>query len=145
MRSRVDLTRHVDFERAIDRDEAAEIAKHQRVMGIGRRAELDRRVAVGEAVEPRGSHQHRRHGDGRVDLLVSVVDDARLHQIGDPVADGPRMDAYTLLVAERAGHRLGNRAEAKLNRRAIRDQPGDMIGDGAVNRPRRPGRQFDRR
>jgi hypothetical protein len=49
-------------------DKAAEIAEHQRVMGIRRRADLDRRVAVGEAVEPRGSHQHRRHGDAGVDL-----------------------------------------------------------------------------
>jgi hypothetical protein len=46
--------------------------------------------------------------------LVPVVDDAGLHQIGDPVADRPRMDAETLLAAERVGHRLGNRAEAKL-------------------------------
>ena len=102
----VDLTGEVDLERAVDRDEAAEIAEHQRVMGIRCRADLDRRVAVGEPVEARGSHQHRRHGDGGVDLLVPVVDDAGLHQIGDPVADRPRMDAETLLAAERAGHRL---------------------------------------
>ncbi len=114
-------------------------------MGIRCRADLDRRVAVGEAVEPRGSHQHRRHSDGGVDLLVPVVDDAGLHQIGDPVADRPRMDAETLLATERGGHRLRYRAEAELDRRAVRDQPGDMIGDGAVDRPRRPRRQFDRR
>ena len=114
-------------------------------MGIGRRADLDRRVAVGEAVEPRGSHQHRRHGDGGVDLLVPVVDDAGLHQIGDPIADRSGMDAETLLAAERAGHRLGYRAEAKLDRRAVGNQAGDVVGDGAVDPPRRPRRQFDRR
>jgi len=107
-------------------------------MGIRRRADLDRRVAVGEAVKPRRSHQHRRHGDGGIDLLVPIVDDAGLHQIGDPVADRPRVDAETLLAAERAGHRLGNRAEAELDRRAVGDQAGDVIGDGAVDRPRRP-------
>jgi hypothetical protein len=114
-------------------------------MGIGRRADLDRRVAVGEAVEPRGSHQHRRHGDGGVDLLVPVVDDAGLHQIGDPIADRSGMDAETLLAAERAGHRLGYRAEAKLDRRAVGNQAGDVVGDGAVDPPRRPRRQLDRR
>ena len=40
--------------------------------------------------------------------LVPVVDDAGLDQIGDPVADRPRMDAETLLAAERVGHRLGS-------------------------------------
>jgi hypothetical protein len=113
-------------------------------MGIRRRADFDRWVAVGEAVEPRGTHQHRRHGDGEVDLLVPVVDDAGLHQIGDPVADRPRMDADTLLAIERAGHRLGDRAEAKLDGRAVGDQPGDVIGDGAVDPPRRPRPQLDR-
>ena len=98
-----------------------------------------------QTVEPRGSHQHRRHSDGGVDLLVPVVDDAGLHQIYDPVADRLGMDPETLLLAECAGHRLGNRAEAKLDRRAVRDQPGDVIGDGAVARPHRPRRQFDRR
>ena len=141
----IDLAGEVDLERAIDRDEAAEIAEHQRVMGVRRRADLDRRVAVGEAVEPRGSHQHRRHGDGGVDLLVPVVDDAGLHQIGDPVSDRSRMDAETLFAAERAGYGLGNSAEAKLDRRAIGDQSGDVIGDGAVDRPCRPRRQLDRR
>jgi hypothetical protein len=58
--------------------------------------------------------------------LVPVVDDAGLHQIGDPVADRPRMDAETLLAAERVGHRLGNRAEAKLDRRVVGDQAGDV-------------------
>src|SRR5438477_3513248 len=134
----VDLTGEVDLKRAINRDEAAEIAEHQRVMGIRRRADLKRRVAVDEAVEPRRSHQHRRHGDGGVDLLVPVVDDAGLHQVGDPVADRPRVDPETLLAAERAGHRQGNRAEAELDRRAVGDQAGDVIGDGAVDRPRRP-------
>ena len=43
----------------IDRDKAAEIAEHQRVMGIARRADVDRWVAVGEAVEPAGAHQHQ--------------------------------------------------------------------------------------
>jgi hypothetical protein len=38
---------------------------------------------------------------------------------GDTVADRPRMDAETLLAAERAGHRHGNRAEAKLDGRAV--------------------------
>ena len=55
------------------------------------------------------------------------------------------MDTETLLAAERAGHRLGNRAEAKLDGSAVGDQPGDVIGDGAVDRPRRPRRQFNRR
>ena len=64
--------------------------------------------------------------------LVPVVDDAGLHQIGDPVADRPRMDAGTLLAAERVGHRLGKRAEAKLDRRVVGDQAGDVVGDGAA-------------
>ena|ERR1700719_4698945 len=54
--------------------------------------------------------------------LVPVVDDAGLHQIGDPVADRPRMDAETLLAAERVGHRLGKRAEANLDSRVVGDQ-----------------------
>src|SRR6202040_3712251 len=65
------------LERALYRDEAAENVKLQRVMGVGRCADLDRRISIGEAVEPRGSHQHRRHGDGGVDLLVPVVDEDR--------------------------------------------------------------------
>ena len=34
---------------------------------------------------------------------------------------------------------------SRLDRRTVGDQPGDMSGDGAVNPPRRPRRQFDRR
>jgi len=74
--------------------------------------------------------------------LVPVVDDAGLHQIGDPVADRPRMDAETLLAAERVGHRLGKRAEAKLDRRVVGDQAGDVVGDSAVDRPRAGRQQF---
>jgi hypothetical protein len=70
---------------------------------------------------------------------------AGLHQIGDPLADRPRMDAETLLAAERGGHRPRYRAEAKLDRRGVGDQAGDVVGDGAVDRPRRPRRQFHRR
>ena len=55
------------------------------------------------------------------------------------------MDAETLLASERVGHGLGNRAEAKLDGRAVGDQAGDVVGDGAVDAPRRPPRQFDRR
>ena len=39
-----------------------------------------------------------------------------------------------MLAAERAGHRLGYRAEAKLDRRAVGNQAGDVVGDGAVDR-----------
>jgi hypothetical protein len=106
---------------------------------------LDRRVALGEAVEPQGSRQHRRHGDTEVDLRVPVVDDAGLHQIGDPVTDRPRMDSDSPLAAEGAGHCLGNRTKAKLDRHAVGDQPGDVIGDGAVDLLHRPHRQFDQR
>src|ERR1700726_2840732 len=77
--------------------------------------------------------------------LVPVVDDAGLHQIGDPIANRSGMDAKTLLAAERAGHRLGYRAEAKLDRRAVGNEAGDVVGDGAVDPPRRPRRQLDRR
>src|SRR5271154_2743148 len=55
------------------------------------------------------------------------------------------MDAEPLFAAERAGYGFGNRAEAKLDSRAIGDQPGDLIGDRAVDRRCRPRRQFDRR
>jgi hypothetical protein len=55
-------------------------------------------------------------------MPCASVDDAGLHQIGDPVADRPRMDAETLLAAERVGHRLGNRAEANLDSRVVGDQ-----------------------
>jgi hypothetical protein len=63
--------------------------------------------------------------------------------IPSPIA--PEMDAETLLAAERVGHRLGNRAKAKLDNRVVGDQAGDVVGDGAVDRPRRPRRQFHRR
>ena len=94
----IDLAGEVDLERSVDRDEAAEIAEHQRVMGVRRRADVDRRVAVGEAIDPRRSHQHRRDGDAGVDFLVPIVDDAGLHQIGNSISDRPRMDAKTLFV-----------------------------------------------
>ena len=66
----------------------------------------------------------RCHGDAGVDLLVQVVDDAGGHQIGDAVSDRPRMHAEPLFAAERAGYGFGNRAETKLDRRAIGNQPG---------------------
>ena len=76
---------------------------------------------------------------------MTVVDDAGRHQIGDAVSDRSRVDTETPFAAERAGHGFGNTTKAELDRRAIGDQPGDVIGDDAVDRPCRPRRQFDRR
>ena len=56
--------------------------------------------------------------------VARVVDDAGGHQIGDAVSDRPRMHAEPLFAAERAGYGFGNRAETKLDRRAIGNQPG---------------------
>ena len=142
---RIDLAGEVDLKRAIDRDEATEIAEHQRIVRVGCRADMDRRVVVGKTVDPRRSHQHRCHGDPGVDLLVTVVDNAGRHEIGDAVSDRSRVDTETPFAAERAGYGFGNSTKAKLDRRAIGDQPGDVIGDGTVDRPCGPRRQFDRR
>jgi hypothetical protein len=137
---RIDLAGEVDLERTVDRDEPAEIAEHQRVVCVRGCADVDRRIAVREAVEASRSHQHCCHGDPGIDLLVTVVDDGGRHKIGDAVSDRPRMDAETLFAAEHAGDGFGNGTEAKLNCRTIRDQPRDVIGDDAVDRPCRARR-----
>jgi len=142
---RIDLAGQVDLKRAIDRDEPAKIAEHQRIVRVGCRADLDRRVAGGKPVDPRRSHQHRCHGDPGIDLLVTVIHDAGRHKIGDAVSDRSRVDTETPFAAERARYGFGNSTKAKLDRRAIGDQPGDVIGDGTVDRLREPRRQFDRR
>ena len=49
---RIDLAGEVDLKRAIDRDEATEIAEHQRIVRVGCRADMDRRVVVGKPVDP---------------------------------------------------------------------------------------------
>jgi len=142
---RIDLAGEVDLKRAIDRDEPTEIAEHQRIVRVGCRADMNCRVVVGKTVDPRRSHQHRCHGDPGVDLLVTVVDDAGHHKIGDAVSDRSRVDTETPFASERAGYSFGNSTKAKLDRRAIGDQPGDVIGDDAVDRPCGPRRQLDRR
>ena len=80
---RVYLPGKVDFERPIDRNKAAEIAEHQRIVGVRGSTDADRGVAIGEAVEPPRAHQHRRDGDPWIDFLVPVIDNAGLHQIGN--------------------------------------------------------------
>ena len=59
--------------------------------------------------------------------LVPVVDDAGLHQIGDPVADRPRM-AATLPVRPRVRARTGARNEEL-----------EFAGSAAGNRASVPG------
>ena len=75
----IDLTRQIDLERAVDRDKPPEISEYHSVVRVGRRAQPDRGIAVGEAVEAARAHQHRANRDSRIDLFVPVVDHARGH------------------------------------------------------------------
>jgi hypothetical protein len=109
---RVYLPGKVDFERPINRNKVAEIAEHQRIVGVGGGADVDRAVAIGKAIEPPRAHQHRRDGDPRIDFLVPVIDNAGLHQIRNSVADRAGMDAEAPFGAERTRHRLRDGAEA---------------------------------
>jgi hypothetical protein len=139
------LSRQVDLECSVNRDKAAEIPEHQRIVSVRSGAETDRGVAIGEAIEPARAHQHRRDGDPRIEFLALVIDNAGLHQIGNSVADRAGMDAKAPFAAERMRHRLRDGAEAQLYRCLVGDQPGDALGNGALNRPRRPGRQLEGR
>jgi hypothetical protein len=115
------LAGQVDFKRTVDGDEAAEFAENQRVVCIRGCADLDCGIAIGKPVEPARSHQHRPDRNARIDFLVPVIDDADLHQIGDPISDSSGMDTETSFTRERAGHRLGNRAKAHFNRCSVGD------------------------
>ena len=94
---------------------------------------MDCRIAIGKPVEPARSHQHRADRNTRIDFLVPVIDDAGLHQIGDPISDSSGMDTQSSLIRERAGHRLGNRAEADcvVTEHGIADLRGRTLAERA--------------
>ena len=60
-------------------------------------------------------------------------DDARLHERDDAVGDHFGVDPEVLPVAEELDGRVGNAADAELQRRAVFDQAGHVLADLPVD------------
>ena len=69
-----------------------------------------------------------------MDVLAAVRDDAGLDEIDHAVGEHLGVDAEVVLVEQAAQHRVGNRADAHLQRRAVGDERGDVLADGVLDR-----------
>ena len=65
-----------------------------------------------------------------VDRLAAPGDHPVFHELHHPVVEDAGVQAEVVLVAEGPEHRVGNGADAGLDRVAVADEPGDVPGDG---------------
>ena len=70
-------------------------------------------------------------------LLAPVRDDARLDEIDHAVGEHLGVDAEIVLVEQAPQHRVGDRADAHLQRGAVGHERGDVLADGVLDRRRR--------
>ena len=72
----------------------------------------------------------------RLSVLGDAVHDTRTRQVDDAVGDQLGMDAEVAMVAQRRHDRVGDRADAGLDRGPVGHPFGDELGDALVDRRR---------
>ena len=123
-------------------------------MRVPRSREPHRRVAVDVPVQRFVADEDAVHGDAGIDGLQPVRHHPALEERQDGLAEHPGVQAEVAMARERAKHRVRDRADAELQRRAVGDQPGDVRADLALHladardriarqRPRRPHQRVD--
>ena len=128
-----DLAGQIDLERRVDRDDVVVLADPRGVVGVIAGMELDERVVVDEVVEapvPMTKLVTIRPG---CTCLCRFVIDARLDQIDDAVREHLGVDAEVVLVEQAPQHRVRNRADAHLQRRAVVHQPRHVLADRVLD------------
>ena len=133
------LAHEVDRDGRVDRDEAVLLRDHARVVHVANRPQLERAVLVQEVVETPRPERERAHGLRAVELLGHSVDHPALDEVHQAVGDELGVHAEIPVIDERGHHGVGDGADARLDRRPVRDALGhegrDPVVDvGAVGR-----------
>src|SRR5262249_61343961 len=77
--------------------------------------------------------------------LARARDDALLDQVDEAVREQLRVDAELAVAVEQGQHRVRHRADASLERRAVRNAFGDQRRDATVDVDRGARGQLDHR
>ncbi len=118
----IDLSRKVDLDRRIHRDEALDAGEHPHVVRVFRGAQPHQRIFACEVEKLARAHDEAADHFG---------DDAALREIDDAVAERTGMHAQACAIAEERKNRIGQRAEAEFERRTVRDEGRRMARDGS--------------
>ena len=93
------------------------------------RLEREQRVAVDQVVQSPGTHGEAGHDLVALARLPPPGEDALLQQRNDRVGDHVRVDAQVPAVGQVLERRVGDAAQADLQRRAVLDDAADVAGD----------------
>ena len=126
------LAGEIDFDRGVDRHQLVQLPEQACVVRAVARVELNFGIVAHEVEHaPRAVHEAR-HDAVRVDCLESVCDRAGRVQIHEAVGKHLGVDAEVALFAEPREHRVGNRADAELEHRAVLHEVRDELPDACV-------------
>ena len=124
----VGLAGQIDRQHRVDRDEVVDLADDPHVVRVADRREPERRAAARPVVDPRTAERGGAHHDARIVRLARAGQNARLVQIGHPIADQTAVQAQIAPVVQGREHGRRHLADADLDRVAVVDQAGDVRG-----------------
>ena len=93
-------------------------------------------VVVQPAVQVGRADRFRDDDDAGRRALARPRDGSALKQVDQAVAEQARVNTEVGAAGEEAHDRLGHRADPKLQRRAVRDQRDNVLGDLMLDRAR---------
>ena len=132
-RFRAHLSEQIDLQRRIDGDHIVVLADDVRVVDVVHRQDLKAGVVVDIIIDALRTEGEGRHGLAAVDLLFAVVHRSAFEQFDHAVGEHFRVDAEVVLRLERHSGRIRDRADAKLDARAIRNLLSDEVADRAAD------------
>ena len=129
-----DLAGEVHLDGAVDGGDARVAPDDRRVVHVGDVEHLDERVVVDEVVEPPRAHREAGDDLARVHALRSPVTTPRSTRSTTPSENISVWTPSRWWSSRAAQHRVGDGADAHLQRGAVLDQLRDVVPDGAVHR-----------
>jgi len=133
----IDAAVEPDLKRRVDRNHPVDPGQNPLAVRVGRRPHRNHLVLVHEAIEPLRADHLVGDGDPGIDPLLRIRDRAALDQVDNGVVDQAGMNAEIARMRRRGQDRVGDTADAELQRAAIGDQARCMGGDppGRGSRP----------
>ena len=122
------LAEQVDLDGGVDRHQGAQPREHVRGMGVAGGTELDRQGAE-TVVQRRAAQGGPRDDQAGVDLPAGARHDPLLDQVHHSVGDHAGVDAEVPVTGEGFEHGVGEGPDTDLDRVAIVDQRGHVLGD----------------
>src|SRR5271166_7078964 len=131
-RLRADLSGEVNLYGRVDGHHALVLRNAERIVGIGRRMELENRVLVHKVEQLLGAEDEAQDDLSWLEVLAQPVDHTRFNQWDRVVRDQFGMHAKVPAVHQVGQDGIWNAADAALQHRAVFDQRRDMRADRAM-------------